>query len=92
MVEDMLAQTLTFIHMLLPILQSRETFSNWCVRKQIKAKKYDLDTVKREDIEITELICGISDCKLRGAIIKLEKPNLAELVVLGEQFDRAANL
>ena len=70
----------------------RESFGDFWTRKLIKAKECELDKVKREDIEVTELICGINDPKLRDEILKLKEPKLADLVALGERFDRAAKL
>ena len=70
----------------------RETFGDWWTRKLIKARDCDLDKVKREDIEVTELICGINDPKLREEILKMKEPKLVDLVALGNQFDTAAKL
>ena len=70
----------------------RESFGDFWTRKLIKAKECELDKVKREDIEVTELICGINDPKLRDEILKLKVPKLVDLVAMGERFDTAAKL
>ena len=58
----------------------------------VKARECDLDKVKREDIEVTELICGTNDPKLREEILKMKDPKLVDIVALGHQFDTAAKL
>ena len=70
----------------------RETFGDWWTRKLVKARECDLDKVKREDIEVTELICGTNDPKLREEILKMKDPKLVDIVALGHQFDTAAKL
>ena len=70
----------------------KETFGSWWTRKQLKAAECDLETVKKEDLQVTELICGISDPKLRQEILKMKEPKLAELVAMGHSFDTAAKL
>ena len=70
----------------------KETFGSWWTRKQLKAAECDLETVKKEDLQVTELICGISDPKLREEILKMKDPKLPELVALGHRFDTAAKL
>ena len=72
--------------------QPRESFGDWWTRKLLKAQECDLNKVKREDIEIIELICGINDPRLREEILKKKEPRLEELVALGNQFDTAAKL
>ena len=72
--------------------QPRESFGDWWTRKLLKAQECDLNKVKREDIEIIELICGINDPRLREEILKKKEPKLEELVALGNQFDTAAKL
>ena len=69
-----------------------ESFGDWWTRKLLKAEECNLDTVKKEDIQVTELICGISDPKLRDKFLKLQDPKLAELVAMGKRFDTASKL
>ena len=70
----------------------KESFEAWWTRKLTKAKECELDTVNRESTEITELICGIANPKLREEILKLKEPKLEDLVALGTRFDAAAEI
>ena len=69
-----------------------ERFSDWWTRKLIKAEECDLHKVKKEDIQVTELICGINNQELRKEILKMKEPKLEELVALGNSFDTAAKI
>merc|ERR1712020_700645 len=62
-----------------------ERFDDWRTRKLIKAEECDLHKITKEDIQVTELICGISNQELRKEILKLGKePKLEELVAWEE--------
>ena len=58
----------------------------------MKAMECDLSKVTAESIQITELICGINNQKLREAILRLKDPSLEDCVSLGRQFDTAAKV
>ena len=69
----------------------KESFEDWWNRKQMKAKHCDLSKVTEESIQITNLICGISNPKLRDEILKLPSdPKLDQLVDLGKRYDTSA--
>ena len=70
----------------------KEPFGDWWTRKQVKAKECDLDKVTPESIQITELICGISDKKLREEILRMKDPKLEDLVALGNRYDTASKV
>ena len=70
----------------------KESFGDWWTRKLLKAAECDLEKVKKDDIQVTELICGITDPKLRDEILKIREPKLADLVAMGHRFDTAAKL
>ena len=70
-----------------------ERFDDWWTRKKMKAEECDLHKIKKEDILVTELICGINNQELRKEILKSGKePKLEELVALGRNFDTAAKI
>ena len=65
--------------------KTREAFGDWWTRKLMRAKECDLDKVDVESIQITELICGITDQRLREDILRLKEPTLEDLVALGKR-------
>ena len=59
----------------LTLFELQETFGNWWTQKQLKA---------------AELICAISDPKLREEILEIKDPKLADLIALEHRFDTAS--
>ena len=72
--------------------EKKESFDDWWTRKLTKAKECDLAKVNLESIQITELICGTSNRKLREDCLRLQDPKLEDLVALGRQYDTAAKV
>ena len=70
----------------------KESFQDFWCRKELRAKECELETIDAEAVQITELIIGIRDVKLREACLKTKDPTLADLVALGIQFDLAAKV
>ena len=70
----------------------KESFGDWWTRKLMKAKECDLEKVTVESIQITELICGIVDERLREEILRIKDPTLETLVALGKRFDTSAKV
>ena len=70
----------------------KESFGDWWTRKLMKAKECDLDKVDVESIQITELICGIVDQRLREDILRLKDPTLEVLVAMGKRYDTSAKI
>ena len=69
--------------------QPKETFEDFWTRKVNKGHECELQNIDAEAVQITELITGISDEKLREECLKLKDPKLADIVELGLQSDLA---
>ena len=72
--------------------QPKESFEDWWTRKLIKAKHCDLTKINEETYQITELICGINNQKMRDDMLKIKEPTLEELVTLGKSYDTSARI
>ena len=70
----------------------KESFGDWWTRKLMKAKECELNTVDMESVQITELICGIVDQRLREDILRLKDPTLDQLVAMGKRYDTSAKI
>ena len=55
----------------------------------MKGHECELQNIDAEAVQITELITGICNTKLREECLKLKNPRLTDLVDLGLQFDLA---
>ena len=70
----------------------KESFEDWWTKKLIKAKHCDLAKINEETYQITELICGINNQKLRDDMLKIKEPTLEQLVTLGNSYDTSAHI
>ena len=70
----------------------KESFEDYWDRKLIKAKHCDLAEITEETYQITELICGINNPKLRDEMLKIKDPTLDQLVTLGKSYDTSAHI
>ena len=67
----------------------KESFQDYWTRKVLKGRECELENINAEAVQITELITGITNNKLREECLKLKDPKLADLVDLGLQSDLA---
>ena len=67
----------------------KESFQDFLQRKILKGRECDLENINAEAVQITELIIGINNNKLREDFLKLKDPKLADLIDLGLQSDLA---
>ena len=66
-----------------------ESFADFLTRKVLKAREAEIEKIDSEAVQITELITGVINMKLREEFLKLKNPKLTELVDLGLKFDLA---
>merc|ERR1712223_381956 len=69
-----------------------ESFEDWWTRKLIRARNCDLAEITEETYQITELICGINNQKMRDEMLKIKDPTLERLVILGKSYDTSAHI
>ena len=71
---------------------TKESFQDFWTRKLTKARECDLQNIDANAVQITELIIGINNPKMREECLKLKDPKLADLVAIGLQSDLAASV
>ena len=69
-----------------------ESFADFWTRKVLKGREADLQNINAEAIQITALITGLVDPKLREKCLRLKDPTLNDLIEIGHQFDLAKSV
>merc|ERR1712001_569026 len=72
--------------------QPNESFEDWWTRKLILARNCNLAEITEETYQITELICGINNQKMRDEMLKIKDPTLERLVTVGKSYDTSAHI
>merc|ERR1712001_388368 len=71
---------------------ANESVEDWWTRKLILARNCNLAEISEESYQITELICGIKNPKMRDEMLKIKEPTLDRLVTLGKSYDTSAHI
>ena len=50
--------------------------SCWWNAKKLKAQECELEKVRKDDVMLMELICGVADEKLRNEFLKTDDPTV----------------
>ena len=66
-----------------------EVFKVWWDKKKAKAVECALETMGRDDIMKLELVRGVSDSMLQKKLLMEQKPTLATLVQIAEQWQQS---
>ena len=64
----------------------------WYVSSEILARNCNLAEISEETYQITELICGIKNQKMRDEMLKIKDPTLERLVTLGKSYDTSEHI
>ena len=57
-----------------------QSFPDWWNAKKLKAQECELERVRKDDVMLMELICGVADEKLRNEFLKTDDPTVEKLV------------
>ena len=63
-----------------------QSFPDWWNAKKLKAQECELEKVRKDDVMLMELICGVADEKLRNEFLKTDDPTVEKLVKIAEQW------
>ena len=66
--------------------RTRESVTEWWIRKKAKARECELEQIKPEDVLMLELIHGVRDHKLREEFLKQKEPTLTQLIQIAGRW------
>ena len=66
--------------------ERNQSFPDWWNAKKLKAQECELEKMKKDDVMLMELICGVADDKLRNEFLRTEDPTVEKLVKIAEQW------
>ena len=72
--------------------EKNQSFPDWWNLKKLKAQECDLEKVKKDDVVLMALICGVADDKLRAEFLKTKDPTVAQLVEIGNTWHTSARI
>ena len=63
-----------------------QSFPDWWNAKKLKAQECELERVRKDDVMLMELICGVADEKLPNEFLKTDDPTVEKLVKIAKQW------